>query len=317
MAQFGIILNQMGVFALLMVLGIVLRRTGVLGGDADRYLSQLVVKAALPAFIFVNFINGPTVEDLKSMLPVMLFNVLFYFITIFITWVMAKVFRLGKNSRNVFRLCMLIGNIGMIATPIAIELNPKTAMLHLAAVTITDMILMWTYGVALSYDAESPGAEQFRFGPEAIKKMLLTPPLIAIVISLIFLCLGLKLPAFVNTAVEKVGNMLSPLGIIYIGTILTWKDIRYALHKGVVFAGIIVKMIFIPALMFKLMDLAGLPLYMCTTQSIIVGAPTFVVATILVKEHGSDYPLAAGMVMLSTLLYVFTYPLSTLLISLI
>ena len=58
MEQFFIVLNQIGIFLLLILLGVAAVRFGILDGQSLGSVSKLVMRMALPAFIFINTAEG-------------------------------------------------------------------------------------------------------------------------------------------------------------------------------------------------------------------------------------------------------------------
>ena len=318
MSQFVTILNQIGVFIILLAIGVILRKAGILNEGSLRSVSDITLKVALPAFIFTSTVSSTTLKDYKNAVPAILVFLCVYVLIYFLGHLISRLFGLRGNSARAFRLCMTFGNVGLVGVPIVTELYPRTAMIIVAISTVLDMTLLWTYGVSLSYDVESPDARKREgFSVKKVLKILLNPPLLAIIISLVFIALDLSVPSFINTTLQKVGAMLSPLGMIYVGGILSWPDIKYALKQPVVYAHIIIKMILIPTAVFFIMIKAGIAEDMSGTTAIILSVPVFIAATMLAKNNGSDYKLASGMVMLSTLAFMITYPVTSLLISLI
>lgn len=316
MGQFGIILNQIGGFLIYLSIGVLLRRkTRILNENSLFALSEITIKVSLPAFIFTSTVYGTSLEDFKSAGPVLLIMVLVYVILYFVGILFCRIFRLKGNTGRAYRLCLTFGNVGLVGVPIAIELYPKEAMIIIAVATVVDQLVMWTYGVNLSYGVESK--EKMKYDAKTIIGIILNPPLFAIIISLVFVAFGWRLPAFMNTALDKIGGMVSPLGLIYVGGMLEWDDIRYAVKRIEIYVFIIFKMIVLPVFIYFLMLKIGISRDMSGTYAVLLSVPVFVAATMLTKNNGSDERIAAGMLMLSTVAFLVTYPITSLLMTLI
>ena len=150
-----------------------------------------------------------------------------------------RIFGLKGNTANAYRLCLTFGNVGLVGVPIVMELYPTAAMVIIAVATVVDQLVMWTYGVNLSYDVQS--GEKVRLDAKKIRDICLNPPLVAIVISLVFVAFDWSIPTFIDTALNKIGGMVTPLGLIYVGGMLEWSDIKYAVKRVEIYVFIVFK----------------------------------------------------------------------------
>ena len=313
MGHFLIVLYQIGIFVLILALGVLCRKTKILNEVSLYSISQLTVKVALPAFIFVNTATSTTREDLIGALPILPAALCLYVVLIVLSILLEKAFHLQGNRRNVFRMCLMFGNGGLIGVPLAVGIYPENALIYFGLVTMIDMAIIWTYGVALSYDVEKEEAERYRLTIRKFLRMMINPALISVLLSIVFILFGWKLPVVVNTVLEKVGAMLSPLGMIYMGAMLNWKSVKTSLRRVEIYAEIVLKMIAVPLLCFFVMVRIGLPEDMAGTLSVFAGLPTFMVSMMLAKNNGSDGDYAVGFVMMTTLACLVTYPATSLL----
>ena len=316
MSQFTIVLNQIGVFILMLACGVAARKLKLVGEETLYGLSQISIKIALPAFIFDNTVNHTTKEDLIQSLPVLLLAAGYFVLLFLLSVFLEKAFRLKGNQARVFRLCLMFGNAGLIGLPLANELYPERAILYISMTSIVEQVLIWTYGVTLSYDVKDT-SEGAKISLKRMKNMLSNPVLISIAVSIVFVVCNWELPGFVNTAFSKLSNLLMPLGLIYMGAMLSFKDIKAALKRKEIFAEIGLKMVLLPFLIYVAVKAAGFPLDMAGTLSIIIGVPSFLISIMLVKNNGSDHDYCIGMVMLTTIACLITYPILSLLNSMV
>lgn len=320
MAQFSIILNQIGGFFLFLAVGVFLRRkAGILDERSLFVISEITIKVALTSFIFTSIVSGTTLDDFKNAFPLLLVMIMVYVIIYFVGRLFCRIFSLEGNSAHAYRLCMTFGNVGLVGVPIVTELYPDTAMIVIAVATVIDQLIMWTYGVNLTFDVESEeGRQSVRIDAKRIRSILLNPPFLAILISLLFITFKLPVPTFINNTLERFGAMLTPLGMLYVGGMLEWSHIRYVLTRVEIYVAVIFKMIVLPVFIyFFMVKIAHIDRDMSGTFAIILGIPVFMAATILTKNNGSDYRLASGMMMFSTVAFMITYPILSILLSLI
>ncbi len=307
MDQFFIVLNQIGIFLILLILGIVAVKCHILDEKSLGNLSKLVMRMALPAYIFVNSIEA-TREGLARSLLVIPLAAVMYLVLALLSKLLEKIFHLKGNRARVFRAIVMFGNVGFMGIPLVVELYPDTALLYIALFTILDQILFWTYGVSLTKPVTE---EKEPFSLKSLKNVV-SPALVAILLGTVIVLLNLHLPAVITSALSKLGAASMPLSLIYIGGMLSMTDVRGALKCREVYAEIGLKMLVLPILYFMVMRFLSVPSDMAGTIAFLTGLPAINMVAMLSKNNGSDGDYAVCVVMMTTLACLVTLPLVSL-----
>jgi hypothetical protein len=305
MEQFYIVLNQIGIFLILIILGVVAVRCGILDAHSLGSVSKLVMRLALPAYIFVNTAEGATREGLAESLLVIPLAIGLYALLRLLALLLEKVFRLTGNRAKVFRAVVMFGNVGFMGIPLVVELYPDTALLYISLFTILDQGLFWTYGVSLTQPVTAQPEKKSLKG----LKNLLSPALLAIVAATILVLLNLHLPAVLVNTLTKLGSASMPLSLLYIGGMLSLTDVRKVLRCWELYAEILLKMLALPIIYFLIMKFLGVPQDMAGTVTFLTGLPAINMVAMLAKNNGSDGDYAVCAVMLTTLACLVTLPL--------
>mgnify|MGYP004541747949 CR=1 FL=1 len=308
MEQFFIVLNQIGIFLILIAMGILAVRFGILDERSLGNVSKLVMRMALPAYIFINTAEGATRQGLAESLLMIPLTALLYLLLGLLSKALETVFHLKGNRAKVFRAIVMFGNVGFMGIPLVVELYPNTALLYISLFTILDQGLFWTYGVSLTQPVTKEKA------PLSLKglKNLLSPALVAIIGATILVLLNLHLPKVLTTALSKLGAASMPLSLIYIGGMLSLTDVRRVLKCRELYAEIGLKMIVLPLIYFVVMGLCHVPADMAGTVTFLTGLPAINMVAMLSKNNGSDGDYAVCSVMLTTLACLVTLPLVSL-----
>ena len=308
MEQFFIVLNQIGIFLILIAMGILAVRFGILDERSLGNVSKLVMRMALPAYIFINTAEGATRQGLAESLLMIPLTALLYLLLGLVSKALETVFHLKGNRAKVFRAIVMFGNVGFMGIPLVVELYPNTALLYISLFTILDQGLFWTYGVSLTQPVTKEKA------PLSLKglKNLLSPALVAIIGATILVLLNLHLPKVLTTALSKLGAASMPLSLIYIGGMLSLTDVRRVLKCRELYAEIGLKMIVLPLIYFVVMGLCHVPADMAGTVTFFTGLPAINMVAMLSKNNGSDGDYAVCSVMLTTLACLITLPLVSL-----
>ena len=308
MEQFFIVLNQIGIFLILIAMGILAVRFGILDERSLGNVSKLVMRMALPAYILINTAEGATRQGLAESLLMIPLTALLYLLLGLLSKALETVFHLKGNRAKVFRAIVMFGNVGFMGIPLVVELYPNTALLYISLFTILDQGLFWTYGVSLTQPVTKEKA------PLSLKglKNLLSPALVAIIGATILVLLNLHLPKVLTTALSKLGAASMPLSLIYIGGMLSLTDVRRVLKCRELYAEIGLKMIVLPLIYFVVMGLCHVPADMAGTVTFLTGLPAINMVAMLSKNNGSDGDYAVCSVMLTTLACLITLPLVSL-----
>ena len=308
MEQFFIVLNQIGIFLILIIFGILAVKFGILDEHSLGSVSKLVMRMALPAYIFINTAEGATRQGLAESLLVIPLAIALYLMLFLLSLLLEKVFHLKGNRGHVFRAIVMFGNVGFMGIPLVVELYPDTALLYISLFTILDQGLFWTYGVSLT----KPVSEQKEKISLKNLKNLLSPALVAIVGATVLVLLNIHLPKLLTTTVSKLGTASMPLSLLYIGGMLSMTDVRKVLRCGELYAEIGLKMLVLPIVFFLVMKLCQVPTDMAGTMTFLTGLPAINMVAMLSKNNGSDGDYAVCAVMMTTLACLVTLPLVSL-----
>ncbi len=308
MEQFFIVLNQIGIFLILIIFGILAVKFGILDEHSLGSVSKLVMRMALPAYIFINTAEGATRQGLAESLLVIPLAIALYLMLFLLSLLLEKVFHLKGNRSHVFRAIVMFGNVGFMGIPLVVELYPDTALLYISLFTILDQGLFWTYGVSLT----KPQSDQKEKVSLKNLKNLLSPALVAIVGATILVLLNVHLPKLLITTLSKLGASSMPLSLLYIGGMLSMTDVRKVLRCGELYAEIGLKMLVLPLVFFMVMKLLNVPADMAGTMTFLTGLPAINMVAMLSKNNGSDGDYAVCAVMMTTIACLITLPLVSL-----
>lgn len=315
MDQFFTVLTQIGIFLILIALGVLAVKVHILDEDSLGSISKVIMRMALPAYIFINTAEGATRAGLASSLMVIPLAIALYLLLFLLSLALERIFHLSGNRQRVFRAIVMFGNVGFMGIPLVVELYPDTALLYISLFTILDQILFWTYGVSLTQPV-GEGRERRRFSPAALKN-LLSPALIAIVAATVLVLLEVRLPYVLSATLNRLGAASMPLSLLYIGGMLSMTDVRRVLRCWELYGEIVLKMIALPLVFFAAMRLLGVAQDMAGTLAFLAGLPAINLVAMLARQNGSEGDYAVCAVMMTTLACLITLPLVSLGIALI
>lgn len=287
---------------LIVGIGPLLRRSGLLKQEADASIMGVAVHVLLPALILHSMLGNPMMTDVKVVCSSMAVGFGLVCIATFIAYFCGGFFGLKNGGgRRTFGVTTGIQNYGYLAIPMVASLFPKDgAMAVLFVHNMGVEIAMWTISLMLL-------SGDFKISA----RLFLKGPIVAVVVGLLinFTGLATSLPQPVMKTLEMLGMCALPVALLLIGT--TLYDL---LGKEKFKLGICIGACFLRLLLFPATILATayfLPLSLPLKQVLCVQAalPAAMFPIIMAKHYGGQVGVAVQVVLSSTILSVVTMPL--------
>lgn len=163
-----------------------------------------------------------------------------------------------------------------------------------------DQFMLWTLGVKLL----SPEGE----GRFALKK-LVNPATVAILLGMILMLAQVRIPALLDTALQKIGSTASPLAMIYVGGIFAGISFRRYIREISLYGIVLVRMIVAPILLFLILGIFPVGEEIRMAMALIVGMPTMTAVVMMTNASGLDGDYALGGVFVTTVCGIMTLPM--------
>lgn len=279
--------------------GYALRKLGLLPEEAARHLNQIVFFLTLPLLIF-NALHRAELHWSLLWMPAIGWGT--SLIGLGLGWVSGKLLKLPDRTLGSWMLAIAFANTTFFGYPI---IEGFFGRHHLTLAIFYDLLgatlAVNTVGAmvasTLSGKALSPG-EQFG-------RLLRFPPLWALVLGLGLH--GLELPSMVEHLLDRIGGLTTPLIMLSIGLSLQFRQATK--EWPLTLAAALARLILMPALVWALLALLGLPLDFQQAAVMEAAMPTMLYAFSLALLFGLEIPLVLNTIVASILLSFATLPL--------
>ena len=241
-------------------------------------------------------------------------RLIFTFASVIIGYVTAyiviKIFKIRRGRRGVFYNAVVNANTIFIGLPLNMALFGEQASKYYLMYYITNTISIWTLGyILLENDSTEEKEGKGGFNP----KKLLSPPLIAFVVAFIVLVLGISIPKPLVETTKYLGNIVTPLALLYIGIVLAdagLHSINFDLDTILALLG---RFVFSSIVMVALLKATGqfIQLDSLEIKTFVIqsAAPVFAALPILTNQTEGDIEYATNVVTTSTILFVVVIPI--------
>jgi predicted permease len=292
--------NLQGELLLLLGIGVVLRKTGILPGEAKSILTDFVIFVALPCNIIISFHSDLAGSAIVSFAVVLLVS---FGVQIF-SLALGKILyrRQSKGRQSVLRYATLISNAGFMGLPIAGQIFGSTGLMFASIFLIPQRISMWSAGLSCFSIAE-PNWKL------VVKKIAFHPCIIAVYIGLILMFTGYNPPTFLMMTLQSVSSCTTALSMILIGTLLAEiakEDFKLDLSLlGFCF----VRLFFLPFVTFVVCRLCSVSPLITGVSVLLTAMPGGSTTAILASKYHGDSVYASKLVAFSTILTMLSVPL--------
>ena len=293
----------------IIVLGYILQVKGWFGDAFGPNLSRLIMNVALPASIFVSVMKYLTLDKLISLSGGLLYTFVAFILGYIVAYIAVVVFKVRPGRRGTMINTFVNANTIFIGLPLNVALFGDQALPYFLIYYITNTISTWTLGVYLMTSDSKSGQSK-----EATKfdwKKLLPAPLVGFLVALLFLILRISIPDFATNTLTYVGNIVTPLSLIYIGIVLAKAGLNTIAFDKDTIVTLVGRFILAPLIMLLVLKFFAPNMATAEFKTFMIqsATPALAVLPILANQGKGDVEFSTNVVTLSTVLFIVVIPI--------
>ncbi|AEE91140.1 Auxin Efflux Carrier [Tepidanaerobacter acetatoxydans Re1] len=297
---------------LMILLGSFLNSRHWFDGDCPNLLVKLVVNISLPALMIYNMMSNFGKDDLltagNALIVPSLSMLLCYLMSIFV----AHILNINSSRRGAFRSMFFNSNTIFMGLPINMALFGEKSLPYVLFYYVVNSFFFWTLGVSeIKKDGTANGTHtpaKAVFSIDTVRKIL-SPPLIGLLAALMLILLNINLPDFLMDTLKNLGNLTTPLSMIFIGITISAVNIRNIRFNKEMAALLMGRFIIAPLTILLLSNVFYIPKLMRDVFVIQAAMPVMTNTAIISKAYGADSEYVAIMITLTTLAILLVIPL--------
>lgn len=298
---------------LMMALGYFLKKFKWFDDNFGKSISALITKVALPASIFVSVLKYLTRDSLMELSGSLIYPAVSVVLGYLIAYLLVKILKIRPGRRGIFMNAVVNANTIFIGLPLNIALFGEKSLPFFLVYYIINTVSTWAFGVFLIQNDDptrNKNSEKRKFN----WKKLLPAPLVGFIIGLIFLLFSIPVPGFIDSTLGYVGSIVTPLSLIYIGTVLYDAGLSSIRFERDTVLALIGRFVLSPVLLIIMILIGahgfGAELPKLLNQTLIVqsATPMLAVLPILANESNGDVKYATNLVVSSTVLFIIVVP---------
>ena len=296
----------------MILVGFVIGEKGWFDDKSRGLLAKLVTQVALPCYMLYTITQRFTAEDLLKMLPALRFPALSMVILLGIATGVARIFAVRQDRRGLFISMFFNSNTIFVGLPINQALFGDASIPYVLIYYMCNTTFFWTLG---TYLIQRDGEGEAQFDLKTSLKKVFSPPLMGFLLGLVLVMLQIKLPAFLASDLQYLGNLTTPLSMIFIGLSVSHVGVKQLVLGKDQLLILLGRFLVAPLLMASIVYWMPLPNLMKQVFIIQSAMPVMTNAPVVARLYGADSNYASVMVTETTLATMVVIPILMLLMA--
>lgn len=287
---------------LMIILGKALYKLHIIDDHFTKTADGFVFKAALPALVFKDL----TENDIKNSFDggYVLFCFTVTLCIILAIWGLTELFMKNDTGKGAFIQASYRSSAAILGLAFIDNMYHSAGMAPLMIIGAVPLYNIFAVVIlTLKGKTQSPDSES-RLSNAGLRKtcveVLKNPILLSILLSLVFVFSGLKLPSFLNKTISSIGATATPLALISIGAGFEGRKAVKKIRLAAIAS--FIKLILLAALFLPIAIFLGYRNQELMAVLIMLGSPATVSCYIMAKNTGNDHVLTSSIIVLTTLL---------------
>ena len=280
---------QITIFGI-MIVGLIVRKAGIVSQEARKDLTSLVINIVLPCNIITSFITRLSANLIRECVTILLISVGIQIFCVLYGKILYSHESAGRSMN--LRYALICSNAGFLGNPIAEGLYGAAGLMLASIYLIPQRIMMWSEGIAV-YSGISDKKE-------TVKKVISHPCVLSCMIGLILMLTQADIPAVILTPIQTIGRCNTALSMMVIGMILAEINIKDIVDKTVILYSL-QRLVIIPLIIYVILTILPVSHLVRGLSVILAAMPAGATTSMLASRYDRDPVFATKLVVFSTL----------------
>lgn len=305
---FGALNNILSIVFLIST-GWALARLKWFSEESSQLVAKLVTGVALPCLMIYNISNTFTKEQLIELSAGMFLPIVAASICIVIGAVVVKLAKIRVGRRGLLHSTFYVSNTIFIGLPINLALFGESSVPYVLIYYIVNTVAFWVIAINIIATEKETGKQWREFLSVATLQKIFSPPLLGFLVAVLIVLLKIPLPEAVLQTCKHLGNMTTPLSMLFIGIAISRIKLTWAYFDKDIFLALGARFLLAPIVVISLQHIWPVANMLMFKVFVIQAAmPVMTQSAIIAKYYDVDAEYAAMLTTVSTLLAMLVIP---------
>jgi Predicted permeases len=289
--------QQILTMVILMIIGYICAKVGMIDDETNKKLSNLLLMLVNPLLILLSYQRAFEVELLNGLKWSVILSVISFVVAIVVSQIVYK----DKEGKDyaIEKFGTIYSNAGFLGIPLVNGVFGAEGVFYLTGYLTVFFLFFWSHGLIIM-----SGKRDFT----AVKRAFLSPPMIAIFLGFALFILRIEIPEVIHTPLALLGNVNTPLAMIVAGVSMTSASIGSILKNKKIYGVCAMRLLAVPALTMLLFGFMPVPDMVRGTIVMVAACPIAANIIMLAYRYNKNHVYSAQVFTASTIMSLVTIP---------
>ena len=293
-----IIMRKIVMMFILVLVGYICARVGMIDAQTNKRLSSLSLKLITPMLIVSSYQTDFSDHIIRNL------GLSFVLAAIgFAVQITLGIFLIRQKSSadyQIERLSLIFANCGYFGIPLVESLYGAEGAVYITAAITLFNLLIWTVG-----DAVMSGKVSVR----SMLRGMMTPVSASVLLGVILLLARIRIPEILMEPIRSIASMNTPFAMIVAGATLAGTNVFACLKKKRIYWVMLCKMLLIPACAALVLTRIPMDPMLVLIPILTAASPTAAACPMFAVLYDKNAPYASQIFGITTLVSIVTIPL--------
>lgn len=305
-----LIFGKMLTVAVLLVLGVVIYKAGIVSVQGSKETSALVIQICCPLMIIYNALEDESVFTLTELAAILAVCAVVYLVLLVTGELLPRLLRAPKEKYPFYTMLSLFGNVGFIGLPVGLSILGSSSMLYIVIFNMMYSVFFYTYGLVTMSRAVG---QKIPFRLKSLVNAGTVSCVIALGIYLFRALHPFAAPALVTDALGYVSCTTTFLAMLVLGVNLATAPLKAVLGNLRMYGFVLLRFLALPCLLAAVLSrlLPGEPM-LVSSMALMAAMPAGNMSVMLASNYNAETDTLTSGIVLSTLLCTVMIPVVSL-----
>ena len=296
-----ILMEEIVMLFLIMAMGTIVVRRGLIKANESRSVSVILVYIVIPCVIINAFQIDYDEHVRNGLILAFVMSIVIHILFLAATYLMKK----PLNLDAIEKATIIYPNAGILVIPLINALLGPEYVIYSCGFVVIQLILIWTHCRKMLCEEEN----------FSVREILLNINIIAIIIGAGLFLLHISLPQIIIGTLNMTGVMIGPLGMLLAGMVIAEKPLAKLFTDTRNYLSTFIRLIICPLLVLALFVLTDASSFVDDGKNILMTVylasitPACATITSMAQLYKKDAVHASSLYVVSTIFSIITMPI--------
>lgn len=305
-----VVLQQMVIIFILIGIGMILFRRGLLTEEGSKQISGLIINVTNPALLICSALDDGPKASLRELGIALAAYAAVFAILIVIGYLLPRLLRVPKDLHYAYQMLSIFGNVGFIGIPLASAVLGSESLIFVSIFNLLFNLLIYTLGISLLQRAargQNGKISENGFTSGRLQK-LVNAGTVSAAVTIIFYLGNFHVPVIISSALSYTGRATTLLSMLVLGVSVAQIAPKEIFSNPKLYVFTLLRQILVPIGCILLMRGLIDNKLILNTMLLMVAVPAANMPLMLAKQMDMETESISQGIILTTVLSLVTVP---------